>query len=47
MEWIIGNIMEELFSDYLELVGKYEDWDDFIESKTDEALLIEKYGEVK
>lgn len=38
----------EAFSNYLELFDdKYENWDDFIESDTNEEVLIEKYGEVK
>lgn len=37
----------EAFSNYLEFDGKYDDWDDFIKSETDEERLIEKYGEVK
>lgn len=38
----------EAFSYYLELFDdKYKDWDDFIESGTNEEVLIEEYGEVK
>lgn len=37
----------EAFSNYLELLEEYDDWDDFIEGETNEELLIKKYGEVK
>ena len=37
----------EAFSNYLDLDGKYDDWDDFIENEINEELLIKHYGEVK
>ena len=37
----------EAFSNYLDFDGKYEDWDDFIESEFNEEDIMKHYGEVK